>query len=77
MYARDRDASTAATRALGARTAAQLHAEVAASSFRRGYPGSNLPWGIVPHVLGVAAVEVGYPVPLSILVEIDDAPRGG
>ena len=40
----------------------------------RGYdPRSVLPWWIVPNVLSVAALELRYPVALSILVKADDA----
>ena len=43
------------------------------SAFRRYNPGSVLPRRIVPHVLGMAALELRYPVALRILVETDDA----
>ena len=41
----------------------------------RGDPLAYLPGRIVPHVLGVTAFEIGYPVLLFILMESDDLSR--
>ena len=36
-------------------------------------PGTGCPWWIVTHMLGVATVEIGYPMGLLVLVECSDA----
>lgn len=41
------------------------------------HPGTNLPGRIVPHVLGVPALQVGDPVPLVIEMKTHDAPFQG
>jgi len=35
-------------------------------------PGARLPWRLVAQVLGVAAGQLGDPVPVVILVESED-----
>ncbi len=37
-------------------------------------PGPDCPRRVVPHVAGVAALEVGYPVAAFVLVKTNDAP---
>lgn len=54
--------------------AAREHlAQVAVSASRRDDPGPVGPWRVVPHMLVVAARELGNPVLLLVLVKPDDA----
>jgi hypothetical protein len=38
----------------------------------RQHPGTELPWRLMPHMLAVAAGELGHPMPFVIAVESDD-----
>jgi hypothetical protein len=57
------------------RTAAavQQHSQVSFPALRRDDPGASLPGRIVAHVLGMAALQVGHPMPLLILMEVNNA----
>ena len=46
-------------------------------AFGRDNPGTVLPGGIVPHMLGMTTFEVGDPVFVLILVKADDAALNG
>jgi hypothetical protein len=44
------------------------------AAFRRLHPGPDLPRRLVPHVLRMAALELGYQVPFGVFVKADDPP---
>jgi hypothetical protein len=54
--------------------AVQGSTDEASSPIFRRHPRPNLPGRIVPHVLGMAALEFGNPMLLIILVESNDSP---
>jgi hypothetical protein len=55
-----------------ARAARKCLAESLGATFLRDYPGPIGPWGIVANVLVVAALKLGHPMALFVLVEAHD-----
>ena len=52
----------------------QRRADHGGPALRRLHPGPDLPWGLVPHMLQMAAFQFGHPIPLGIFVKSDDPP---
>ena len=50
----------------------QRRADALAAALDGNHPRAHLPGWIVAYVLRVAALEVGYPVPLIVLMESND-----
>ncbi|ANI62402.1 hypothetical protein PGR6_48290 [Pseudomonas sp. GR 6-02] len=58
-----------ANRALCAPTAIKGLAYFFIAQRRVQHPGPGLPWRLVPQVLGMAAGQLGHPVPVLVLME--------
>jgi hypothetical protein len=50
----------------------QFVTNMVVAPFRSCYPMALSPWGIVPDVLLVAALEVGHPVEILVTMKADD-----